>query len=227
MATALDAVTMPLHTKKIGNQLSLADFVRHLTSHGRKAVGLSCALPLPMIGVYLNRIVLPTPKNTITLTLILSGSNMESLNSAYAQVTSLTPCIQDLKDSYAQNLVWRGVSNLSDFQPMVERWSHRRWEQSSTINCSFNSMCSAPKSAYPDLFIDPRDNIITETSSYFSTFGGLHSSIALGNSLRQLHTAISKIDVKKLQNFFSSGMEEDEIYENRDQIINYVELYDT
>jgi hypothetical protein len=62
--------------------------------------------------------------------------------------------------------------------------------------------------------------------SHFRTFGGLHSSETLGHSLRELHSAISKIEIKSLQRFFSSGMEEDDFLENRDHMFSYAELYD-
>lgn len=62
--------------------------------------------------------------------------------------------------------------------------------------------------------------------SHFRTYGGLHSSVSLGHSLRKLHAAISKIEVKNLQRFLSSGMEEGDFLENRDHILSYAELYD-
>lgn len=63
-------------------------------------------------------------------------------------------------------------------------------------------------------------------NSHYRTYGGLHSSVSLGQSLRKLHAAISKIQIKDLQRFLSSGMEEDDFLENRDHIFSYAELYD-
>ncbi len=60
----------------------------------------------------------------------------------------------------------------------------------------------------------------------FPTFGGIHNSASLGDSLTKLHVEISKIGIKRLQNFLSSGVEEDELLENRDRILSYAERYD-
>lgn len=45
VAIALDTIFFPLQANK-GDLLSLADLVKRLTSDGRKAVGMSCAVPL-------------------------------------------------------------------------------------------------------------------------------------------------------------------------------------
>ena len=80
--------------------------------------------------------------------------NFQSLNSAFAEVVSLTPCVQKFRDSWTQNLVWRGVLNPSDFQPTVDSWSRLKWERSTTINSAFRSPCSVYKPFPVDIFLD-------------------------------------------------------------------------
>lgn len=149
---------------------------------------------------------------------------MESLNLASKHIVSLTPGIESFKDCYAQNLVWRGVSNVSQFQQTVERWSALKKEHRTTRNFSFSSMCY-PIKPYKNLLVNSSENFMSHMKVPFSTYGGLHSSLSIGNSLKQLYTKISKINVKKLQSFLSSGMEEDDLLENRDRIVYYSELY--
>ncbi|XP_057378953.1 protein misato homolog 1-like [Daphnia carinata] len=207
IATALDTIFFPLHAKK-GYLHSLSDFVKKLTSDGRKAVGMSCAIPL------WNRI-----------------SNLESLNSAFLEVTSLTPCVENFRDCWTQQLVWRGLPNLSDFQSLVEFWSRTQWKHTTTFNCVFSTPSSLVK-PYPEFFLDSPN--LVEDSTWnpskigpnFCTFGGLHNSVSLGHSLRNLHTELSKIERTSLQKFLSSGMEQDDLLENRNRIISYAELYE-
>jgi hypothetical protein len=44
IATALDSILLPLQTKK--SFFHMTDFVKKITMEGRKAVGVSCAIPL-------------------------------------------------------------------------------------------------------------------------------------------------------------------------------------
>ncbi|KAK4013930.1 hypothetical protein OUZ56_026481 [Daphnia magna] len=207
IATALDTIFFPLQAKK-GSLLSLTDFVKKLTSDGRKAVGMSCAIPL------WNRV-----------------SNLESLNSAFVEVTSVTPCVETFRDCWTQQLVWRGLPNTSDFQSLVDFWSRIQWKRTTTFNCVFRTPSSLVK-PYPKFFLDSAK--LVEDSSWspskigphFCTFGGLHSSVSLGHSLKYLHTELSKIEGRSLQKFFSSGLEQDDLLENRDRIIGYAELYE-
>ncbi|KAI9552609.1 hypothetical protein GHT06_020476 [Daphnia sinensis] len=207
IATALDTIFFPLQAKK-GSLISLADLVKKLTSHGRKAVGMSCAIPL-WNGV----------------------SNLESLNSAFLEATSVTPCVENFRGCWTQQLVWRGLQNASDFQSLVDYWSRIQWKHTATSNCVFSTPSSLVK-PYPKFFRDSAQLVAdsswnpSKIGSHFCTFGGLHSSVSLGHSLKNLHTELSKIEGRSLQNFFSSGMEQDDLLENRDRIISYAELYE-
>ncbi|XP_046455765.1 protein misato homolog 1-like [Daphnia pulex] len=199
IATALDSILLPLQTKK--SFFHMTDFVKKITMEGRKAVGVSCAIPL------LDKV-----------------SNFDSINSAFLEVVPLTPGVENFRNCWRQHLVWRGLSNPCEFQSVVDCWSRRQWDHTMTVNSVFSTFCSAVK-PYPEKFLGSSGPYETG-HSHFRTFGGLHSSETLGHSLRELHSAISKIEIKSLQRFFSSGMEEDDFLENRDHIFSYAELYD-
>ena len=59
----------------------------------------------------------------------------------------------------------------------------------------------------------------------FLTYGGLHSSPLIGDSLKSLSNEIAKIKVKQLHRFLSMGMEEDDLLENRSRLIEFSDNY--
>jgi len=63
------------------------------------------------------------------------------------------------------------------------------------------------------------------TGMDFPTYGGLHSSPLIGDSLKSLSNEIAKIKVKQLHRYFSMGMEEDDLLENRSRLIEFSDNY--
>jgi len=59
----------------------------------------------------------------------------------------------------------------------------------------------------------------------FSSYGGLHSSPLIGNSLKILSKEISKIKVKQLHRYLNIGMEEDDLLENRSRLYEFSDNY--
>ena len=67
--------------------------------------------------------------------------------------------------------------------------------------------------------------LFLRTGMDFLTYGGLHSSPLIGDSLKSLSNEIAKIKVKQLHRFLSMGMEEDDLLENHSRLIEFSDNY--
>ena len=81
-------------------------------------------------------------------------SSIKSLELAAADFVSLFPGIEVFKDSWRQNLVWRGVENIEKFQSVIDQ---SLYSASNSTNTLLRSPCSAV-SPYPQFFIDSSAN---------------------------------------------------------------------
>lgn len=155
-----------------------------------------------------------------------SVTDLDSLRTGYSNVVSLTPGTSDHTKCLAQSLVWRGISNQSKFERLLDHWSNTKWNANTlTMNSLFATPCSITK-IHPDFLLRELQSHEPSNIQSFSTYGGVHNSDAIGQSLKKLHEAVSKINVKKLQHTLASGLEEDDLLENRDKLSGYAELYE-
>lgn len=195
IATALDTIFFPLQAKK-GSLLSLTDFVKKLTSDGRKAVGMSCAIPLWNRGV----LILINMHFTVLILWctirLFEVSNLESLNSAFVEVTSVTPCVETFRDCWTQQLVWRGLPNTSDFQSLVDFWSRIQWKRTTTFNCVFRTPSSLVK-PYPKFFLDSA-KLVEDSSWSPSKIGNCRYFFFLYRLPRLLWSIVSRCKVLHL-----------------------------
>jgi len=199
----------PYHTSAI-----LATALEAITLPLRKKTGLRPSLREVEQGlVYSNRKGLGV---STVLPLFFDGTLSDL---TLSDMIPLTPCIKDMKEVVAQSLVWRGIQDVGRNRNVIEEWSQQQWDTSLTNSTLFKAQCPG-ELPFPQFFSNS-----TKGMGKFSAMTGLHSSSSFGNSVQELHSGVSRINLKKLHRFMSLGVEEEDLTESQHKLIEYAECY--